>query len=79
MRAAESHMRSPQPAMVPEETIQSLYSCLLRFLPYACFEPGDCAVRTAGALASPLRGLPGRGYVPADRGRPISRPSGLRT
>ena len=57
-KAAEGHIGSPQPAMVSEKAIQSLFHSLLRFLPYACVEPGDCAYRTADALTTLFAAFP---------------------
>lgn len=53
---------SPPPPPTLHEPIRVLYVSMLRFLPYACVQPGDCAVRIADALtilytAFPLDGL----------------------
>ncbi len=50
IKAADGHSESEHPAAVPEAPIVSLLHSLKRFLPYACVQPGDCAMRTADAL-----------------------------
>jgi hypothetical protein len=57
-KAATGHMDSSQPASVPVAAIQTLFCSLLRFLPYACVQPGDCALRTADALISLFQAFP---------------------
>ena len=50
IKAADGHSQSEHPAVVPEAPIVGLFHSLKRFLPYACVQPGDCAMRTADAL-----------------------------
>ena len=57
-KAATAHMDSSELARVPAAAIQTLFGSLLRFLPYACVQPGDCALRTADALISLFEAFP---------------------
>ena len=50
IKAADGRKVSGRPAPVPDTLALRLFHSLLRFLPYACAQPGDCAIRTADAL-----------------------------